>query len=406
LYNIGIQLYGLGISLASIFNAKAGLWVKGRKDWREALSTLAADRKTVWIHCASLGEFEQARPVIERIKAEYPNIFIVLTFFSPSGYEVRKNYDKADYVCYLPLDTPQNAKDFVRLVNPQLVLFVKYEFWLNYLEELNKKKVPTILFSAIFRQKQVFFKPWGGLFRNALKHFTFVGVQNGASKSILKEIGITAKVIPDTRFDRVKQIAEQAKSFAFLNHFKGTSNLFIAGSTWAKDEDFIKHLITTKALKNYKYVIAPHNLSKEGITSLTQSLVVYNIALFSQLSADSADADILIVDTMGHLSSIYAFGEIAYVGGAFGVSVHNVLEPAVYGIPVIFGPNHTKANEAIELQLAGAAFSFKTQAELDNIITRLADDKSRIAAGNKAKQYVYGNSGGTDEVMKEIKKYV
>lgn len=403
LYNIGIYLYGLAIAVAAAFNPKAKLWVQGRKNWREQLKAKVNGRETVWVHCASLGEFEQARPVIEQIKHTYPNYFLLLTFFSPSGYEIRKNYEKADAIMYLPLDTPGNAKDFIEISKPKLVLFVKYEFWINYLTTLHRLNIPAILFSATFRPTQVFFKAWGGLFRKVLKSFAGIYVQNSTSKSLLKSLGIDSTVAPDTRFDRVLQIAAQKKSFPLIEQFKGSSKLLIAGSTWAKDKEFIRQVIEQHLLKGYKYIIAPHNIVEDEIELLAKSFGSLRVVRLSQLNAENATgADVLIVDSIGYLSSIYAYGEIAYVGGAFGVSVHNVLEPAVYGLPVLYGPNHTKANEAIDLLAAGGGFTFTNQQQLNVIISKLADEKARLKAAEKSRQYVLTNQGGTDVVMSGV----
>lgn len=308
---------------------------------------------------------------------------------------------------YLPLDTPGHARHFTEMVKPQLALFVKYEFWVNYLTQLKKQGIATVLFSATFRPSQVFFKAWGGLFRKALKMFAAVYVQTTESKSLLKSIEVESIVAPDTRFDRVLQIAAQHKSYPLVELFKGTSKLFIAGSTWAKDEVFIKSIITNNLLKEYKYIIAPHNIVESEIEALSKSFGNLNVVRLSQLNTENAiSANILIVDSIGHLSSIYAYGEVAYIGGAFGVSVHNVLEPAVYGMPVIYGPNHTKANEALDLLAAGGAFTFTTQQEIDVIVTKLADDKFRIKAAAKSKQYVLANKGGTEVVLDGVDKWL
>ncbi|MFN8288557.1 MAG: glycosyltransferase N-terminal domain-containing protein [Chitinophagales bacterium] len=395
-YNIGIQLYGLGIYIASLFNKKAALWIEGRKDWKTKLQPKSATtQKTAWFHCASLGEFEQARPLIEKLKQERPDYRIVLSFFSPSGYEVRKNYSGADVVTYLPLDTPQNAKQFIALIQPNVAFFVKYEFWYNYLSELKNKGIPTILFSAIFRKEQVFFAWYGGLFRQMLKMFTSIFVQTETSQKLLAGIGIKSVVANDTRFDRVYQIAQNRQQLPLIEKFKGTAPLLIAGSTWPKDEELLLQLIAQGILKGYKYIIAPHDIDSERIDKLTAQLGSKVVKLSQLNDGNAANAEVIVVDSIGQLTFIYAYGTIAYVGGGFNASVHNVLEPAVYGMPVIFGPNHQKSAEALQLIARGAGFCITDAASLNSIVASLLQNNKLPTSANAAKQYVAENPGGT-----------
>lgn len=403
-YNIGLQLYRLGIGIAAPFNIKAKQWIDGRKSAIPVVKKKNGD-KVVWVHCASLGEFEQARPVIEAIKAADSNIKLVLTFFSPSGYEIRKDYKHADLVLYLPLDTKANAVTFINSIKPDLALFVKYEFWYHYLHTLKLQGIPVILFSAIFRPKQIFFKPHGGLYRSILGFFSKIYVQNEASALLLQSINIPAEIAYDTRFDRVITIAEAHNKYQLLEAFKDNHKMLIAGSTWAKDEALIKDCIAGSNLANYKYIIAPHNINQAEIDSLVKHIP--NAIKWSELNqANAAQAQVLIVDNVGHLSHIYAYADIVYVGGGFNASVHNVLEPAVYGVPVIFGPNHTKSNEALELQEKKAAFAVTDSKSLIKVLNELENEegKLRLEAGSAAKQYVYMHQGGTKQITEYLFK--
>lgn len=402
-YNIAIRFYWLGIRLASLVNKKAALWINGRSNWHAQLAKLdKANKKTAWFHCASLGEFEQARPLIEKLKQEKPDYRIVLSFFSPSGYEVRKNYKGADVITYLPLDTLQNARDFINAIQPDIAFFVKYEFWFHYLRELKAKGVPTTLFSSIFRKDQIFFKWYGGLFRKMLQSFTSIFVQNEASRQLLSQIGISSQIANDTRFDRVHQIAQQRNTLPLIEKFKGNAPLFIAGSTWPKDEELITALATAGILKGYKYIIAPHDIEEARINKLQQQLGPKAQRL-SQLNENNAlTTDIILVDSIGQLTAIYAYGTIAYVGGGFNSSVHNVLEPAVYGMPVLFGPNHTKSAEAKELRTKGAAFCINNTVGLTKACNILLSTDKLNSSAQVAKQYVEQRTGGTQKIWNVI----
>ena len=395
IYNLSLWLYQLGIKLAAPFNAKAKQWVEGRKTSIPAIVKNNGTR-VAWVHCASLGEFEQARPLIEYIRVNYSNVKIVLTFFSPSGYEVRKSYNGADHVLYLPLDTKSNAKTFVENIKPDIALFVKYEFWYHYLSTLKIKAIPTVLFSGIFRENQIFFKPYGALHKKMLKCFSKIFVQNEESKLLLNGIGIECSIANDTRFDRVITIAENHNTYPLIAKFKDNKRLMVAGSTWPKDETLIHSIIQQGILAGYKYIIAPHNINIKDISTLVQQLP--SAIRWSELNeANAIEAQIVVIDNIGHLAHIYAYANIVYVGGGFNVSVHNVLEPAVFGVPIIFGPNHTKSNEAIELQNEGAAYSITNLQQLKCTLERLQQENSKQVdiSGSKAKQYVYKMKGGT-----------
>lgn len=394
-YTIAIQVYGLAIAVYAVFNTKAAKWVKGRKDFPE-FSHLKGFK--VWFHCASLGEFEQARPLIEQIKHQHPDCSIVLSFFSPSGYEVRKNYEPADMVVYLPLDTPGNAVKFIDSLKPNLVFFVKYEFWYNYLNELQKRYISTILFSAIFRPQQHFFKWYGGFFKNMLHKFSYVFVQDAESKELLKGIDIAGTIANDTRFDRVNDIALQRKTYALIDRFKSGAKVFVAGSTWPADEDIVMHCINSNAGKPYKYIIAPHELDIARMKKLA-GRTQRSVSLLSELTEENArETDIVVIDNYGMLAWLYAYADVAYIGGGFNASVHNVLEAAVYGVPVIFGPNHQKSAEAKELVKQKGAFVVNTGNELGALLIELERDNNLKTAGDIAGNYVQSKLGGTQAI--------
>lgn len=399
LYDTGIQLYGAALQLASPFHSKAAKWVGGRKNWfeqhRDSLSQL---KGCIWMHCASLGEFEQGRPVIEKLREVYPETPVVVSFFSPSGFEVRKNYDGANAVIYLPLDTRRNARMLCELLAPKLVLWVKYEFWINVLNELNGKGVPVILFSGIFRSGQRFFKPWGGVFRRAIRQFSAVFVQDTESAKLLEKINITATVAGDTRFDRVYDIAHNGRRVETVHHFAAGKKCIIAGSTWPPDEKLLaRYLLQSDELH---LIIAPHEVNEAHLREIEGHFGDCTIRL-SQLSADGQTARrVLIIDQIGLLSRIYRSGQIAYVGGGFGAGIHNTLEAAVYGIPVLFGPNYHKFKEARDLIDAGGAFPIDgygvLEAKLDQL---LSDEARRKSAGCASSEYVDASVGATLKIV-------
>jgi 3-deoxy-D-manno-octulosonic-acid transferase len=400
LYNIGIVLLIRLARIASPFNSKARLWINGRKDWFEILiQKISSQERYVWVHCASLGEFEQGRPVIEAIKKEKPHVKIVLTFFSPSGYEVRKNYPMADIICYLPPDTPGNAEKFIRMIDPVVVIFVKYEFWYNYLTVLGKKKIPLYLISGIFSRDQLFFKWYGVFFRRMLDNFTWFFVQNQKSLELLGTIGLNnVTVAGDTRFDRVAEISGNAKYITQLEQFRGNEKLLLAGSSWRQDEEIISEYISRFPYR-MKWIFAPHEIDSGNIERLIK-LIKVKCVRFSRYTANDADARVLIIDNIGMLSSAYRYAYIAVIGGGFGKGIHNILEPACWGIPVLFGPNYKKFHEALELIELGGAFSFKNYSSFEGIIERLLSDETIYKQSAEiAGKYVRRNTGATDKIL-------
>ena len=404
LYNLGIRLYILLVNVVSPFNVKAKLWLNGRKNWRQKVkSTIPEGAETAWIHCSSLGEFEQGRPLIESLKTRFPNLKIVLTFFSPSGYEVRKNYSGADYIFYLPIDTNRNAKDFIELINPRMVIFVKYEFWYHYLRSLKKKNIPTYVVSAIFRENQAFFKWYGAWYRQFLLNFEYLFVQNKHSQDLLNRIGIgNVLVTGDTRFDRVARVATEAKTILFVEQFCNGEKVIVAGSTWPKDEELLIGYIKQNSQKA-KLIIVPHEIDTSHIQSILQNLTVETVLYSHNQKVNPQNARVLIVDTIGLLSSIYRYGHIAYIGGGFGVGIHNTLEAATFGLPIIFGPNYHKFQEAKDLIALRAAFSINSLDELSNFLNLLlSDEQSCTQAGSNSKKLVLSGVGATDRILDQI----
>ena len=403
IYNLAMYLLELGVKLAALFSDKPAKMVKGHRDAYDLLkSKIDRNSRYIWFHAASLGEFEQGRPLIERIRKEYPQYKILQTFFSPSGYEVRKNYDGADIVCYLPIDTPSNVKKFIDLVNPCMVFFVKYEFWQNYLNALSKRGVPVYSVSSIFRPGQIFFRWYGKSYQQVLKTFAHLFVQNEESKQLLAEIGVkNTTVVGDTRFDRVLDICAAAKQLPLVQKFKGDVLTFVAGSSWGPDEDiFIKYF---NAHPEMKLIIAPHVVNdghlKEIESKLQRSCIRYTKATEENVE----QADCLIIDCYGLLSSIYRYGEISYIGGGFGVGIHNVLEAAVYGIPVIFGPNNKKFREAQHLLANKGGFEINGYEDFEQLMNKfLADEAYLKQSGQAAGDYVKGNAGAMDKIMKRV----
>jgi 3-deoxy-D-manno-octulosonic-acid transferase len=405
LYNIGIFIFNALAYLISPFSSKASLWVKGRKRWAESIAIkIKPGDRTAWIHCASLGEFEQGRPVIEAIKKEMPGIKIVLTFFSPSGYEVRKNYPNADSISYLPADTPGNARRFIDLIKPEYVIFVKYEFWNNYISVLYENKIPLYLISGIFRPEQHFFKWYGSFFRSMLRKFEIIFVQDQRSFNLLSGIGIeNVSLAGDTRFDRVVQIAGTVRDIPQLEQFRGGEKLFLAGSSWKQDEEIIAQYIN-KFPGRLKWVFAPHEIDKPNLERLEKLFKVKHIR-FSEYSDASADARILIIDNIGMLSSAYKYAYIAAIGGGFGKGIHNILEPACWGIPVMFGPRHKKFREAVDLINENGAMTFDSFGEFSNILDRwLTDELFYLKSAKAASFYVSKNTGATGKILQEIIK--
>jgi 3-deoxy-D-manno-octulosonic-acid transferase len=403
LYNTGILIYTLLVQMIAPFNSKASLWVKGRKGWqarlREKINPL--ERK-IWMHCSSLGEFEQGRPIIEQLKREYPEFKIVLTFFSPSGFEIRKNYSEADCVEYLPADSPGNARKFIELVRPEFVIFVKYEFWNNYITELYNKNIPLYLVSGIFRPGQHFFRWHGSFFRNILRMFEKIFVQDQQSVDLLDGIGLKNTVhAGDTRFDRVARIASSARDIPQIEQFCGGEKLFLAGSSWKRDEEIIAQYIN-RYPDRMKWVFAPHEIDKPNVDRLEKLLDV-KVVRFSGFTQEASDARVLIIDNIGMLSSAYKYAYIAAIGGGFGKGIHNILEPACWKIPVIFGPNYKKFREAVELINRNGAMSFDSYETFSEIVDKLSSEEEYyLTAAETAGQYIAENTGATARILKEI----
>lgn len=408
LYNLAIETYVQGIKLAATFGKQKAMQMEmGRDQWAAALNEKMSElRKSchnprvIWFHAASLGEFEQGRPLIEQLREKYPEYKIVLTFFSPSGYEVRKNYKGADIICYLPYDKPAEARKFVDIVNPEKVFFVKYEFWGNTLEVLNKRNIPVYLISGIFRDKQIFFKWYGGIMRPVLGLFQHLFVQDEQSKSLLEGINVkNVTICGDTRFDRVLSIQQKAKQYQWAADFRSTSDfILVAGSSWPKDEDIL--LNHFNAHPEMKLIIAPHEIHEEHIQGIISKLNRPYMR-YSQLDESKVkDVDCIIIDAIGFLSSIYRYGDIAYIGGGFGVGIHNTLEAAVYGIPVIFGPNHQAFREALGLLAVGGGYAINDSGEYSALMDTMINDRSKLKeAGSKAGAYVKDNSGASDAIF-------
>ena len=403
IYNLAMYILEQGVKLAALFSDKPAKMVKGYREVFDLLQRkIDRNAQYIWFHAASLGEFEQGRPLIERIRKEYPQYKILQTFFSPSGYEVRKNYDGADIVCYLPIDTPSNVKKFVDLVNPCMVFFVKYEFWQNYLNTLNKKGVPVYSVSSIFRPNQIFFRWYGKGYQQVLKTFAHLFVQNEESKQLLAGIGVNnTTVVGDTRFDRVLDICAAAKQLPLVQKFKGDALTFVAGSSWGPDEDiFIKYF---NAHPEMKLIIAPHVVNDSHLKEIESKLQRSCVRYTKATEEDVQQADCLIIDCYGLLSSIYRYGEISYIGGGFGVGIHNVLEAAVYGIPVIFGPNNKKFREAQHLLANKGGFEINDYEDFEQLMNRFLGDEAYLKqSGKAAGDYVKGNAGAMEKIMKRV----
>jgi 3-deoxy-D-manno-octulosonic-acid transferase len=398
LYRIFIRLYTFAIRLAALFNSKARRWVSGRKNQFDVIrEKLSASEKKVWFHTSSLGEFEQARPVMERFKNEFPDYKIVLTFFSPSGYEIRKNYEGADYIFYLPEDTRTNARKWLELVRPEKVFFVKYDFWFNYINEIYKRNIPLYFFSVKLRKNQYFFKWYGGWFRKQLHKINYLFVQDQTTLELLHSIGYNNAIVSgDTRFDRVLSVTQHAREFpvaaAFVNH----SQVIIAGSTWPVDEDMLKTFIV-KQSGNYKYIIAPHEIHEERIQEWIK-IPGKKVLRFSLATIENVtDADILIVDSIGILMHLYKYGHVAYIGGGFGKNVHNILESATFGVPVVFGPNYHKFQEIHDLIALHGAFPVNNYGEFEQQMLQLLNDKTLLVETSSICASFVKNSAGATE---------
>ena len=425
LYNFAIKVYLFITGVVGLFNPKAKLFNEGQKGLLNRIKeSVNGTSPIIWVHCSSVGEFEQARPIIEWYKKEKSQYRILLTFFSPSGYELRKKYALADWVFYLPIDTTSNASAFLDHVKPAKAIFIKYEFWYNYLNELKRRNIETYIVAAIFRPTQAFFKPYGGFFRKMLSNYTTLFVQDNQSAELLSGIGIKDNVMicGDTRFDRVYQITHSSASFPYIEVFAQNAFTLVAGSSWAPDEE-----IMAKVLKNFprtKLIIAPHEIGKERIASVVAAFEGYKVLKFSEINAQYGDAagkeisslpdsllksltdsNVLIIDCVGILSSIYKYGKLAYIGGGFGVGIHNILEAATYGLPVVFGPNYRKFKEAHDLLDLGGATSIKNATEFYSLFNTLVNIPAELKKkGETCSVYVKKNLGATQKVVSVIEK--
>ncbi|WP_396155281.1 3-deoxy-D-manno-octulosonic acid transferase [Flavobacterium macrobrachii] len=405
LYSIVTQIVQFSLPLFGFFSPKMKLFVNGRKTVFETLEQkINSSDKTIWFHAASLGEYEQGLPVMEKIKAKFPNHKIVVTFFSPSGYEVRKNNTIADATVYLPLDTKSNAKKFLKLVHPEMVFFIKYEFWPNYLNELKKTNVTTYLISGIFRENQAFFKWYGGFYRKALKTFDYFFVQNESSKKLLQSLGFqNVKISGDTRFDRVVAILERDNSLDFIANFKDNKTTIVIGSSWPKDEELLINYINQSS-ENIKFIIAPHNIKEEQISNLKSQITKKTVLFSEKNNLDLSNFNVFIIDTIGILTKIYSYADIAYVGGGFGnPGVHNLLEPATFGIPIIVGPNYSHFAEATALVHQEGCISINIQNELNEAFDNLISNEDiRHEKGHICETFVQMNKGATQTIMNHI----
>lgn len=407
LYNIVVYISGFILKLIVPFNKKIELFVNGRKEsFLKLSSEISENDQVIWVHSASLGEFEQGRPVIEKLRQIYPLKKIVVTFFSPSGYEIRKEYKGADVVCYLPLDTKFNAKKFLDLVQPELAIFVKYEFWPNFLNELKKRKINTILVSGIFRENQSFFKWYGGWMRKSLQTFSHFFVQESTSGDLLNNAGFKNVTISgDTRFDRVSEILNHDNTLDYISEFKNNKFTLVAGSTWKEDEDLLVNYINNEASNIEKFIIAPHNIKTEDILQLKKS-IEKKVVLFSEMkNVHLKDAQVFLVDTIGVLTKIYSYADVAYVGGGYTKSgVHNVLEPATFGIPIVIGPNYSKFNEVVELVDIEACFVVDNSKKICVLLKEFYQkDRKRKEAGERAEYYVESKTGATNTILKYLR---
>ena len=408
MYNLFIYLYLLGVAVYSCFNAKVRrMWRGEREAFGVLRQKVAPNARYVWFHAASLGEFEQGRPLMEQMKREHPDIKILLTFFSPSGYEVRKNYEGADIICYLPLDTPLNAHRFLRLIQPEKAFFIKYEFWYNYLHILKHRGIPVYSVSSIFREGQIFFRWYGHQYGRVLKCFTHFFVQNAESQRLLNSLGLTnVTVTGDTRFDRVLQIKEQAHALPIVEAFAANRKVFIAGSSWQPDEEiFIRYF---GQHPDWRLIIAPHVIGEDHLHQIEHLLERRSVARYTSLEKMDnqqrqtaiAQAEVLVIDCFGLLSSIYRYADVTYVGGGFGVGIHNTLEAAVWDVPVVFGPNNQKFQEAQGLKAQGGGFEIASYDDFERLMDRfIADEAVLRRAGQAAGNYVKDKAGATDKIL-------
>ncbi|MFY7937084.1 MAG: 3-deoxy-D-manno-octulosonic acid transferase [Flavobacterium sp.] len=405
IYNFILLFASQVLKILALFSPKIKLFVEGRKSVFQILKkNIQATDKTIWFHAASLGEYEQGLPVIDKVKEKYPNYKIILTFFSPSGYEVRKNNTVADVTVYLPLDTISNAKQFLKVVHPEMVFFIKYEFWPNYLNELRNQNIKTYLISGIFREKQAFFKWYGEFYRNALKTFDYFFVQNDSSKTLLQSIGFNnVKVSGDTRFDRVVAILERDNTLDFIAAFKNNQPTIVIGSSWPKDEELLINYINNSA-ESVKFIIAPHNIKAEQIKNIKSQITKSSVLFSEKDTVDVSNYAVFVIDTIGILTKIYSYADIAYVGGGFGnPGVHNILEPATFGIPVVIGPNYSHFSEATALVNLEGCLTIQNQTQLNEAFDLLLQNEDeRLEKGHICSTFVQMNKGATQTIIAQI----
>lgn len=408
LYKIGIRVYFFLVVIASPFNEKARRWLKGRRGmWRRIKSVNGCSRDVYWFHCSSLGEFEQGRPLIEKLRQQKPDIFILLTFFSPSGYELRKNYSGADLVTYLPLDTRFNAWRFINLVKPSAAYFIKYEFWYYFLRTMKKKNIPVFLVSAKFRSDQAFFMWWGRWYRKFLRYFAHFFVQDKQSLDLLNKLNLNnVSITGDTRFDRVFEISRLSKEYPGVELFKQNKKVLIAGSTWDKDEEILIRYINNSD-DSLKFILAPHEINAKKIYRLISEIEAPVVKFTDEDKSHFPESKVMIIDTIGHLSAIYKYGEVAYIGGGFGNGIHNILEAATYYLPVIFGPNYHKFNEAVELVEKKAAFPISTYEALNQKLDEIFNHPGELKeCSDRAGNYVRSKLGATDQILNKSLKMI
>lgn len=406
LYNLAIILYTFSIRVSAFWNIKARKWINGRINlFEEIEGKIVQGEKIAWFHCASLGEFEQAKPVMELFKKRNGDFKIILTFFSPSGFEARKNYTGADYVFYLPADTISNAERFIRLINPSIAVFTKYDFWFNYLRELKTQNIPTVVYSAVFRRDQYFFQEYAEWFLKIISRINIIYVQDENSRRLLSRAKVNnAKLCGDTRYDRVMQIAEQRLDFPLIEKFKKDFITIVAGSTWKEDERIMIELMK-KRKGTMKFIIAPHEIGESHIEDLME-LIPVPVLRFSEANEENIQqADALIIDSIGILSQIYRYGDVAFVGGGFAKGIHNILEPAAFGLPVIIGPNYKKFTEAVEMVNLGLAFPVEKFRQVNNKITDLFFVKSGVnSIKSRISEFMNSKTGATQKVVEGLEK--
>ena len=410
LYSLGIHIYLLFIRLAALFLPKAKLWWEGRIYWETRLNEALAEKRkpnqtTIWVHSASLGEFEQGRPLMESIKKEHPDVFILLTFFSPSGYEIRKNYPIADLVVYLPADLKRNARNFIQIVQPKLAIFVKYEFWYNYLQELQSQQVPIWLIAALFRPQQPFFRTGGAWYLKILRGFDHFFVQNQQSADLLQRFGLNQySIAGDPRVDRVLQIAAEAKHVPLVEAFKQQRQVFMVGSSWEPDEAVLATFWQELALvNNWKLIIAPHEITESHLSQIEAKFGAQCVRYSKLEAANQLEYPVLIIDNIGMLSALYRYADLAYIGGGFGSGIHNILEPMAFGLPVIFGPKYQKFTEAVSVLELGGAKTIKSSADLIQAFQTFTDPASKAKASAAVAKYMLQNRGATGKIMARLK---